>query len=807
MARESGNTMPSSASTACVISAYATFGFFLAYIVYDISSSPPTAEQTDRSNWSEPEQETPTAVAALSELPQETPEETFGPWSFGLDQDSGAINEAVEPLSSFIALRLWLLLSCWPFTVHAYEFTQGLVERYVPSCNESRYRNVPFVLCAWLIYYWMFKHPELAPVECFMLPWNAWCVSSIFIDLFEGNDEAKKEVPGAHRLTTYFVMRFSMLMPHGLNLIGRAWLGSGADFKALTFISLGFYIIPAVPAVQAVLVFSRDTGLFQEPLAIFGVRFSECNTLTFWAPLVASLCLQPWVVAFDNPDWDGFGIALAWTPSWGLCCCAIYTALMLIDAAAVIGAGLPAVVGPNPSTLPPSFAFAMLPEYWHPLNERDHALAASLMTPMSGVALILVAWVPLCLVTAQPGWLLSVLVALSCPAFAVIFFMRFSFRHGEFAPPPCSPFKLSRADEGATPILSLLDGAVLSSLPFFLHFVYAHPSTRLPLAVLIPASGWAGDATARQICWQAKEKQQLDIATGRMTALRRRATKAEAVIEQQAGLHTSQDNDVDREQLLRTAINQRDAARQGVIELTERAALSTSAAASQHSEEKARLHLQLQAAHEEATHQTRVAAAQERIVSMHEEQLRELRKQLAAAGGAGVAKAVAEKDRQLAALQKAHAKEVTQRQAAEAAVEAAVRAEASGRAELRDVSTRLEQQRAAAELQRNAAATLRTKVAELKGQLREQRAATVAAEAEAAHLRAAATTAPAATHGVKPSGPACRELECSICLADLRDATAAEKEALPCAHVFHQTCIRAWLERSAECPVCHTPVR
>ena len=51
--------------------------------------------------------------------------------------------------------------------------------------------------------------------------------------------------------------------------------------------------------------------------------------------------------------------------------------------------------------------------------------------------------------------------------------------------------------------------------------------------------------------------------------------------------------------------------------------------------------------------------------------------------------------------------------------------------------------------------------------------------------------------------------ECMICLEDLvADDSNPEsrREALPCAHLFHQLCIRSWLSRKADCPKCHTKV-
>ena len=73
-----------------------------------------------------------------------------------------------------------------------------------------------------------------------------------------------------------------------------------------------------------------------------------------------------------------------------------------------------------------------------------------------------------------------------------------------------------------------------------------------------------------------------------------------------------------------------------------------------------------------------------------------------------------------------------------------------------------------------------------------------AAAANAAELAAAASQQGSSSHGW---------LECSICLQDLREASAEERLALPCAHVFHAACVEPWLRTHSECPECKTPVR
>merc|ERR1719188_87701 len=42
--------------------------------------------------------------------------------------------------------------------------------------------------------------------------------------------------------------------------------------------------------------------------------------------------------------------------------------------------------------------------------------------------------------------------------------------------------------------------------------------------------------------------------------------------------------------------------------------------------------------------------------------------------------------------------------------------------------------------------------------------------------------------------------ECSICLGDLEVGEPALR--IPCGHLFHEECVKDWLKKSNECPVC-----
>jgi hypothetical protein len=44
--------------------------------------------------------------------------------------------------------------------------------------------------------------------------------------------------------------------------------------------------------------------------------------------------------------------------------------------------------------------------------------------------------------------------------------------------------------------------------------------------------------------------------------------------------------------------------------------------------------------------------------------------------------------------------------------------------------------------------------------------------------------------------------ECSICL----DCLIKDVYALPCAHIFHEKCIKQWLTKKTTCPICYCDV-
>lgn len=53
-----------------------------------------------------------------------------------------------------------------------------------------------------------------------------------------------------------------------------------------------------------------------------------------------------------------------------------------------------------------------------------------------------------------------------------------------------------------------------------------------------------------------------------------------------------------------------------------------------------------------------------------------------------------------------------------------------------------------------------------------------------------------------PQVEASQSEECAVC----REAFKAQATSLPCKHLYHQECIRPWLERHNSCPLCRQAV-
>jgi hypothetical protein len=49
-----------------------------------------------------------------------------------------------------------------------------------------------------------------------------------------------------------------------------------------------------------------------------------------------------------------------------------------------------------------------------------------------------------------------------------------------------------------------------------------------------------------------------------------------------------------------------------------------------------------------------------------------------------------------------------------------------------------------------------------------------------------------------------KETKCSICLEQF--AKGEKVCELPCKHIFHDACVRKWLQQKASCPVCRMPL-
>lgn len=64
----------------------------------------------------------------------------------------------------------------------------------------------------------------------------------------------------------------------------------------------------------------------------------------------------------------------------------------------------------------------------------------------------------------------------------------------------------------------------------------------------------------------------------------------------------------------------------------------------------------------------------------------------------------------------------------------------------------------------------------------------------ASHLSRPTVSRPTVSASVQDTGK-----QCSICFETI---TSDQLHCLPCAHVFHDSCVRRWFEESASCPVC-----
>ena len=51
-----------------------------------------------------------------------------------------------------------------------------------------------------------------------------------------------------------------------------------------------------------------------------------------------------------------------------------------------------------------------------------------------------------------------------------------------------------------------------------------------------------------------------------------------------------------------------------------------------------------------------------------------------------------------------------------------------------------------------------------------------------------------------------KKQECPICLAELHEATTDQALRTPCGHSFHEDCLKGWLLKNENCPLCRAPV-
>ena len=427
----------------------------------------------------------------------------------------------------------------------------------------------------------------------------------------------------------------------------------------------------------------------------------------------------------------------------------------------------------------PSWAFRMAG-----IGGAEARAVAACTLPWAATGLGACVWMPLCLVTPQPGCVLYALLALSVVPPVIHVFLSAWIVSTARAPPPCHNFMLVPAMRGKKARTELQAFNALFplffSVPFLLFLIYAHPVTRIALAFLLPMAGWFGNFLAtsfqsedecRDLCAELQAEQEKCAELEEAARDKREVAEAMAAMAEASKAEAA-------------------AARREVIEANASASAFPSAAIEAAAREKRRF--------------------------------AELKREAEVARG--VSKAAVE---EAAVLRKRGEELERQRHAARADADAA-RTEAARlstedaalRREALTLQASVDELGARVEHHRTAAGTLRTRNTELKAQLKEQRrladravAAASALMQEAENQGAAAAADAAAVLASMPP-PASQHslssrawLECSICLQDLREASTEERLALPCAHVFHAACVEPWLRSHSECPECKTPVR
>ena len=730
----------------CVALGYGTLALFVAYIVFDIWR----ARSTDALAWNVMGTRSSTEENAAGPTAENSEDAQLpSPAQVQLERAAAlAEEEPAEPL--LFALRC---LVCFGLvtTTSSYD----VVLRF-NLCEHLIHLAAASALCFALLCCDHLDHRSM--VETAVLPMMAWSVHRQIVDVCLSLEPDMRGL--AKDKWRLCLIQSTVLFSAVLHCLGFLWLAPGsAERHALELIAAVMYSLPS-------------GGLLV--LCAWWVGSLHSVRLLGLLPLFVS----PLVHLYVSPPsaWD-LAEALLWTPSWGLflvlsiMLCHMYSTVeKMSQAIGAVGGEVIPTSEDHDETLP-SWALHV------PGVQRVEArIAAASTLPFAAAGVIVCVWLPLCLVTSQPGCVLYGLLALSVVPPMILFFLAVWIRSTAYAPPPCNHVLMpAMASQFKRSELALqLDVSLVFCLPFLLFLVYAHPVTRVPLAFLLPMAGWCGDSLSFKT--RSVSREELELEHVKCAGLEERLSNlqnAERRLQDQADAHPTE--------------------LEGWRQLSEE------------------LYLQLEGWRQLGD------ALQVQLNEAVEAAAREKRRFAELKHEAEVARGVTKAAVEETAVLRKHGDEMERRRDEVAAQLARLSTDdAARRRELLALQASVDELGARVEHHRTAAGTLRTRNTELKAQLKEQRrladsaVATAAAMQEAESQGDAALAAelaaippPASQHSSSSRG----RLECSICLHDLRGASAQERLALPCAHVFHAACVEPWLRTHSECPECKTPVR
>jgi hypothetical protein len=812
-----------SAATRCVALGYGALALFVAYIVFDIwrARSPAALVWNVTDSWH------PLYTGQIPAAENSEDTQLPSPAQVQLEPAAAPAEEEPDELVCVLLIALRFLVGFWLVTTD--RFTD-IIARFascmpVSFCEDLVHLAAPLLLSYALL--WCDHLDQRSVVETAVLPMMAWSVHRQNIEfVYRQNQNSDINFgirgPAKDRWLLWYV-RSGVLFFAVLRCLGFLWLVPGsAERHALELTAVVMHAL------------SFGCAILFRPWIEWQAGGLQSREL-----MLAPLFFSPLVHLYVSPPsaWD-FAVAIFWTPSWGLFFLLLNQLHQLYSFVEKVSQRLGAdAVGVHAEFQSSEFQslhaqYALLSAEVGPAEAR--AVAASTL-PCIAAGLVVCVWLPLCLVVPQPGCVLYALLALSVVPAVTVAFLTTWTHATDRAPPPCQHVLMSTHKDA----LPAIHGALFASLPFLLHLSYAHPVTRVPLAFLLPTACWFGDSFATSFQSGDVRRDLLSEFEGELAsvceALEQEQEKCVGLQEKSVGLQKRLSNATERCRRLQKAerrlqVDQADASRpggqaHGVLAANMAAAVAAAVAAQTSVAEAAMA--EAAAARREAVEANAFASAATEAAAREKRRFTELKRE------AEVERCVVKAAGEQAVVLRKRADEMEkQRDAARAeALQLAPRVlrlsteDAARRREVLALQASVDELGLRVEHHRTAAGTLRTRNTELKAQLKEQRrladravaaaalmqeagsqgaAAAAAADADAAlAAELAAMPPPASQHTSSSHG----WLECSICLQDLRGASAEERLALPCAHVFHAACVEPWLRTHSNCPECQTPAR